>query len=38
VETLIARTILSGDLAAGSILVIDVRDGELVCEAVSDMK
>ncbi len=38
VETLIARTILSGDLSAGSILVVDVRDGELVCETVSDMK
>ena len=38
VETLIARTILSGDLSAGSILVVDVRDGELVCETVSNMK
>ena len=38
VETLIARTILSGDLSAGSILVVDVRDDELVCETVSDMK
>ena len=38
VETLIARTILSGDLSAGSILVVDVRDGELVCETVSDLK
>jgi ATP-dependent Clp protease ATP-binding subunit ClpB len=31
VETLIARTILSGDLAAGSTIVVDVQDGELVC-------
>ena len=31
VETLIARTILRGDLAAGSTLTIDVRDDELVC-------
>ena len=38
VETLIARTILSGDHSAGSILVVDFRDGERVCETVSDMK
>ena len=31
VETLIARTILRGDLAAGSTLTIDVQDDELVC-------
>ena len=31
VETLIARTILRGDLAAGSTLTVDVQDGELVC-------
>ena len=31
VETLIARTILRGDLAAGSTLTIDVLDDELVC-------
>ena len=31
VETLIARTILRGDLAAGSTLTIDVRDDELIC-------
>ena len=37
VETLIAKTILSGDLASGTILVIDVRDGELVCETVRDL-
>ena len=32
VETLIARTILSGDLAPGSTIRVDARDGELVCE------
>ena len=37
VETLIAKTILSGDLSAGTILVIDERDGELVCETVQDL-
>ena len=31
VETLIARRILSGDMAAGSTLTVDVQDGELVC-------
>ncbi|MBR1456072.1 MAG: AAA family ATPase, partial [Oscillospiraceae bacterium] len=31
VETLIARTILRGDLPAGSTITVDVRDGELVC-------
>ena len=30
-ETLIARRILSGDLPAGSTLVLDVENGELVC-------
>ena len=37
VETLIAKTILSDDLAAGTILIIDVRDGELVCETARDL-
>ena len=32
VETLIARTILRGDLAAGSTLTVDVQHGELVCK------
>jgi ATP-dependent Clp protease ATP-binding subunit ClpB len=32
VETIIARTILRGDVDAGITLTIDVRDGELVCE------
>ena len=31
VETLVARTILRGDLKAGSVITIDVVDGELVC-------
>ena len=31
-ETLIAKRILSGDLAAGSTLVLDVEDGRLVCK------
>ena len=31
VETLIARTILSGDLATGSTIVVDVENGQLVC-------
>ncbi len=31
-ETLIAKKILSGDLPAGATLVIDERDGELVCD------
>ena len=31
VETLIARTILAGNIAAGSVIRVDVRDGELVC-------
>ena len=31
VETLIARTILSGSISAGSTITVDVRDGELVC-------
>ena len=30
-ETLIAREILRGDLNAGSTLVLDTADGELVC-------
>ncbi len=30
-ETLIAKKILSGDIPAGATLVVDVRDGELVC-------
>ena len=30
-ETLIARTILSGDLHAGDTLVVDAEDGALVC-------
>ena len=37
VETLIAKTILSGNLPAGTILMIDTRDGELVCETVQDI-
>ena len=31
VETLIARTILSGELSAGSTITVDAVDGELVC-------
>ena len=31
VETLIARSILSGDVAPGSTLVVDAENGELVC-------
>ena len=31
VETLIARTILSGELAAGATITVDAVDGELVC-------
>ena len=31
VETLIARTILGGDLAAGSTITVDAENGELVC-------
>ncbi len=31
VETLLARTILRGDLSAGSTITVDVQDGELVC-------
>ena len=30
VETLVARTILRGDISAGSTITVDVRDGELV--------
>ncbi len=33
VETLLARTILSGELRAGDTLTVDVQDGELVCRA-----
>jgi hypothetical protein len=36
-ETLIAKTILSGNLSAGTILVIDVRGEDLVCETVQDL-
>ena len=32
VETLIARTILTGNLSTGSALTIDYKDGQLVCE------
>ena len=32
VETLIARAILAGDIPAGHVIKVDVRDGELVCE------
>ena len=31
VENLIARTILSGDLSAGSTLTIDVANNDLIC-------
>ena len=31
VETLIARRILSGDIAAGATLTVDVKNGELIC-------
>lgn len=31
VETLIARAILGGDLAAGSTITVDAENGELVC-------
>ncbi len=31
-ETLIAKTILRGELTTGATLVLDVADGELVCE------
>ena len=31
VETLIARTILSGDIAAGSVITVDEKDGDLIC-------
>ena len=37
VETLIARTILSGNVSAGSVLKIDVEKGDLVCETKSPM-
>ncbi len=33
VETLLARTILSGELRAGDTLTVDVQNGELVCRA-----
>ena len=32
-ETLIARRILAGDIPAGSTLVLEVENGELVCRA-----
>ena len=32
VETLVARTILRGDLTPGSTITVGVRDGELVAE------
>ena len=32
VETLIARTILSGEMEAGHVITIDVENGELVCK------
>ena len=31
VETLVARTILRGDLAPGATITVDVENGELVC-------
>ena len=31
VETLVAKKILSSDLSAGSVIKVDVKDGELVC-------
>ena len=31
VETLIARTILSGDISAGTVITVDEKDGQLVC-------
>ena len=31
VETLIARTILRGDLQSGATITVDARDGELIC-------
>ena len=31
VETLIARRILSGDIADGATLTVDVENGELIC-------
>ena len=31
VETLIARTILRGDLSPGATITVDAQDGELVC-------
>jgi len=33
VETLIARTILSGDVSAGDCLVVDAVDGQLICRS-----
>ena len=32
VETLIAKTILSGEMEAGHVITIDVENGELVCK------
>ena len=31
VETLLARTILSGDISAGTVITVDEKDGQLVC-------
>ena len=31
VETLLVRTILSGDLAEGATITVDAENGELVC-------
>ena len=31
VETLIARTILSGDIAAGTVITVDEKEGKLFC-------
>ena len=31
VETLLARTILRGEIRAGSTITVDVADGELIC-------
>ncbi|MCR4771379.1 MAG: hypothetical protein K5855_03610, partial [Oscillospiraceae bacterium] len=31
VETLVAKKILSSELSAGSVIKVDVKDGQLVC-------
>ena len=31
VETLLARTILSGDISAGTVITVDEKDGQFVC-------